>query len=47
MTRDVTPEGCQHRKKEDTAGQITFRWADREETYGEGDAYYARPGTSR
>lgn len=27
-----------------TAGQITFRWADREETYGEGDAYYAQPG---
>ena len=27
-----------------TAGQITFRWADREETYGEGDAYYAPPG---
>lgn len=27
-----------------TAGQVTFRWADREETYGEGDAYYAPPG---
>lgn len=27
-----------------TAGQITFRWADRDETYGEGDAYYAPPG---
>jgi len=27
-----------------TSGQITFRWADREETYGEGDAYYAGPG---
>jgi hypothetical protein len=27
-----------------TAGQITFRWADHEETYGEGDAYYAPPG---
>jgi hypothetical protein len=25
-------------------GQITFRWADREETYGAGDAYYAAPG---
>ncbi len=23
------------------SGQITFRWADREETYGAGDAYYA------
>jgi len=27
-----------------TSGQITFRWADHEETYGEGDAYYAPPG---
>lgn len=27
-----------------TSGQITFRWADREETYVEGDAYYAGPG---
>jgi hypothetical protein len=26
------------------SGQITFRWADREETYGAGDAYYAPPG---
>ncbi len=26
------------------AGQITFRWADHEETYVEGDAYYAGPG---
>jgi hypothetical protein len=26
------------------SGQITFRWADREETYGAGDAYYAAPG---
>ena len=25
-------------------GQITFRWADHEETYGTGDAYYAAPG---
>jgi hypothetical protein len=25
-------------------GQITFRWADHEETYGSGDAYYAAPG---
>lgn len=27
-----------------TSGQITFRWADHEETYVEGDAYYAGPG---
>lgn len=27
-----------------TAGQITFRWADHAETYGEGDAYFAPPG---
>lgn len=26
------------------SGQITFRWAGREETYGAGDAYYAPPG---
>jgi hypothetical protein len=26
------------------AGHITFRWADREETYVAGDAYYAPPG---
>jgi hypothetical protein len=26
------------------SGQITFRWADHEETYGAGDAYYAQPG---
>lgn len=25
-------------------GQVTFRWLDREETYGAGDAYYAAPG---
>lgn len=25
-------------------GQITFRWADHEETYVAGDAYYAPPG---
>src|SRR5262245_38308132 len=25
-------------------GKITFRFADREETYEEGDAYYAPPG---
>ncbi len=25
-------------------GQITFRWADHDETYGAGDAYYAPPG---
>ena len=27
-----------------TAGQITFRWADHEETFVEGDAYYAPAG---
>lgn len=27
-----------------TSGQITFRWADREETYVAGDAYYAPAG---
>src|SRR4051794_14379067 len=27
-----------------TAGQITFRWPDHEETYVEGDAYVAGPG---
>ncbi|MFP5345916.1 MAG: cupin domain-containing protein [Actinomycetes bacterium] len=27
-----------------TAGEITFRWADRMETYRAGDAYYAEPG---
>lgn len=26
------------------SGQITFRWAGHEETYGAGDAYYAAPG---
>ena len=26
------------------SGQLTFRWADREETYVAGDAYYAEPG---
>jgi hypothetical protein len=26
------------------AGQVTFRWADHEETYVAGDAYYAPPG---
>ena len=27
-----------------TEGQITFRWADRQETYVAGDAYYAPAG---
>jgi len=27
-----------------TEGQLTFRWADHEETYMSGDAYYAPPG---
>jgi hypothetical protein len=26
------------------SGQITFRWAAHEETYGAGDVYYAPPG---
>ena len=26
------------------SGQITFRWADHDETYGAGDVYYAPPG---
>ncbi len=26
------------------SGQVTFRWADHEETYGAGDAYHAGPG---
>lgn len=26
------------------SGQIMFRWADHEETFGAGDAYYAGPG---
>jgi hypothetical protein len=26
------------------SGQITFRWADHDETYMSGDAYYAAPG---
>jgi hypothetical protein len=27
-----------------TAGELTFRWADHEETFVAGDAYYAPPG---
>ena len=27
-----------------TSGQITFTWADHQETYVEGDAYYVGPG---
>lgn len=26
------------------SGQVTFRWAEHQETYGAGDAYYAAPG---
>lgn len=26
------------------SGQITFRWADHDETYASGDSYYAPPG---
>ena len=38
---DVCP--CEHHGYV-TAGQITFRWPDHEETYVEGDAYVALPG---
>ena len=38
---DVCP--CEHHGYV-TAGQITFRWPDHEETYVEGDAYVAPPG---
>lgn len=38
---DVCP--CEHHGCV-TAGQITFRWPDREETYVEGDSYVAPPG---
>ncbi len=34
---------CTHRGYV-TAGQITFRWPDHEETYVEGEAYVAEPG---
>lgn len=34
---------CTHRGYV-TAGQITFRWPDHEETYVEGEAYVAGPG---
>lgn len=27
-----------------TSGRVTFRWADHEETYETGDAYFAPPG---
>lgn len=36
---------CTHRGYV-TAGQITFRWPDHEETYVAGDAYVAAPGHS-
>jgi hypothetical protein len=38
---DVCP--CEHHGYV-TAGQITFRWPDHEETYVEGDSYVAPPG---
>jgi hypothetical protein len=38
---DVCP--CEHHGYV-TAGQITFRWADHEETFVEGDSYVAEPG---
>lgn len=34
---------CPHRGVVQT-GQITFRWADHDETHGSGDSYYAAPG---
>jgi hypothetical protein len=34
---------CTHRGYV-TAGQITFRWPDHEETYVDGEAYVAEPG---
>ena len=34
---------CEHRGYV-TAGQITFRWPDHEETFVEGDSYVAEPG---
>jgi hypothetical protein len=34
---------CPHRGMV-TSGQLTFRWPDHEETYVEGDAYFAAPG---
>lgn len=38
---DVCP--CEHHGYV-TAGQITFRWTDHEETFVEGDSYVALPG---
>ena len=38
---DVCP--CEHHGYV-TAGQITFRWPDHEETFVEGDSYVAGPG---
>ena len=38
---DVCP--CEHHGYV-TAGQITFRWPDHEETFVEGDSYVAPPG---
>jgi hypothetical protein len=38
---DVCP--CEHHGYV-TAGQITFRWPDHEETFVEGDSYVAEPG---
>ncbi len=41
LAGDVCP--CEHHGYV-TAGQITFRWPDHEETYVEGDSYVAPPG---
>jgi hypothetical protein len=41
LAGDVCP--CEHHGYV-TAGQITFRWPDRQETFVEGDSYVAPPG---
>jgi hypothetical protein len=41
LVDDVCP--CEHHGYV-TAGQITFRWPDHEETFVEGDSYVAPPG---
>lgn len=52
--RDVDPAPLFHGLPDDrcqcahwgvvTEGRLTFRWADHDETYVAGDAYYAAPG---
>lgn len=41
LPEDVCP--CEHHGYV-TAGQISFRWPDREETFVEGDSYVVAPG---